>query len=112
MRVGDEPGPAPERLDVWRVSVLHAAQHAGDIGWTHLLRSAHVPYITVTFDEIVNDLVTVVTRVAGLVGQQVSASAVTLPDFLAQADHDTERFVDEWAAATRGCRECETDTAL
>jgi trehalose 2-sulfotransferase len=102
-----DPMPAPPpRLDVWRVTMLHAQSHAADAAWPQLLRSADIPFITATYERIVNDLEGTVADVAELVGIR-DIPSITHPSLRRMGDEASERFLAEWTKATGGCVACD-----
>jgi trehalose 2-sulfotransferase len=112
LQADERPPPPPSRLDIWRVTQLHALMHAGELGWPHLLQSIEVPYFTLTYPEIASDLVAGVRRVARFVGVGLPNTVDQIaPRLSRQADATTERFATEWARSTGGCPACLTDRA-
>jgi trehalose 2-sulfotransferase len=100
--------PVPDRLDVWQITWLHAQLHAAEIGWPQFLRSADIPYLNVTYDEIASDTVGVVRHVAAFLEVNVPESALDhAPTLRRQADATTERFVEQWIRETGGCATCQ-----
>lgn len=109
-RGGDDPPPVPENLDVWRVTTLHADIHAAEIGWPHFLNSATIPYMTVHYDEIAQDLGGVAGQVAEFLGVDLPPRSGNIsPTLRRQADQATERFIGQWTRVTGGCGICEAN---
>ena len=103
----DDPVPAPPaRLDVWRVTMLHAQFHGADAAWPQLLRSADIPFMTATYERIVADLEGTVADVAQLVGVS-DLQPITHPSLKRMGDEASERFMSEWSDATGGCVACD-----
>jgi LPS sulfotransferase NodH len=108
---GEQPPPPPPALDIWRVTLLHALMHAGEIGWPHLLNSINVDYLTLHYHDIAMSLGESVRRVADFIGVGLpEAGMAATPALRRQADAATERFVQEWCRATGGCAACEGDS--
>lgn len=103
---GDPVPATPARLDVWRVTMLHSQFHAADAAWPQLLRSADIPFITVTYERILHDLEGTAADVALLVGVR-QLPPITHPSLVRMADDASERFIKEWSDATGGCVACD-----
>ncbi len=104
---GDPVPSPPPRLDVWRVTMLHVQFHAADAAWPQLLRSADIPFMTATYEQIVHDLEGTVAEVAHLVGVR-ELQPITHPSLRRMADETSERFLKEWSDATGGCVACDS----
>lgn len=99
--------PAPDEVDVLRVSRLHAKFHAADIAWPDLIRARGIVPLTITYADVIADLRGTVERIASHAGVEVSPSALpTRARFVRQADEATERFREAWALAGGGCEAC------
>jgi LPS sulfotransferase NodH len=109
--LGEKPPPPPPALDLWRVTLLHASMHAGEIGWPHLLSSINVDYVTLHYDDVTMRLPESVRRVADFAGVDLSGIDVpAIPALSRQADATTEQFVEEWRRETGGCAACKDDS--
>ncbi len=102
----DPMASAPDDVDIDRVSLLHDGQHDGDDEWAALTMSLEIPRMALSFEEILRDLPSAVTRVAAFVGEDVSNSEISAPPSVKQADAATERFVCDWITETGGCDKC------
>lgn len=110
---GEKAPPPPPALDLWRVTLLHALMHAGEIGWPHLLNSVNVDYLTLHYHDVTTRLPHSVRLVADFVGIELPDSSVpAIPALSRQADTTTEQFVAEWRHETGGCSACEGDSEL
>jgi trehalose 2-sulfotransferase len=110
---GEKAPLPPPALDVWRVTLLHALMHAGEIGWPQLLNSINVNYMTLRYGEVTTRLPQSVRRVADFVGVELPDTDVpAVPVLSRQADTATEQFVTEWQHETGGCPACEDDGEL
>jgi LPS sulfotransferase NodH len=108
---GERPPPPPLALDLWRVTLLHALMHAGEIGWPHLLNSINVDYLILHYDDVTMRLPESVQRIADFVGIELpDANVPAIPALSRQADATTEQFVEEWRHETGGCAACEDDS--
>jgi LPS sulfotransferase NodH len=108
---GERPPPPPLALDLWRVTLLHALMHAGEIGWPHLLNSINVDYLILHYDDVTMRLPESVQRIADFVGIELpDANVPAIPALIRQADATTEQFVEEWRHETGGCAACEDDS--
>jgi LPS sulfotransferase NodH len=108
---GEKPPPPPPVLDLWRVTLLHALMHAGEMGWPHLLNSINVDYMTLHYDDVTMRLPQSVRRVAEFVGVELPHANVPTTHALSrQADATTERFLEEWRRETGGCAACQDDS--
>jgi trehalose 2-sulfotransferase len=105
---GDPVPPMPSRLDVWRVTMLHTEFHGADAAWPQLLRSADIPFITVTYERLVLDLEGTVAEVARSIGVD-DVPAIAEPSLRRMSDEASERFLTEWSEATGGCVLCDRD---
>jgi LPS sulfotransferase NodH len=93
--------------DLWRVTLLHALMHAGEIGWPQLLNSINVDYLTLHYDDVTMRLPQSVHRVADFAGIKLpDADLPAVPTLSRQADIATEQFVTEWRHETGGCPAC------
>jgi trehalose 2-sulfotransferase len=110
---GEKAPPPPPALDLWRVTLLHALMHAGEIGWPQLLNSINVDYVTLHYDDVAIRLSQSVQCVAEFVGVELpDADVPAVPVLSRQADTATEQFVAEWQHETGGCPACEDGTEL
>ena len=53
---GERPPAPPRDLDLWRVTLLHALMHAGEIGWPQLLNSIDVNVLTLHYRDVTANL--------------------------------------------------------